>query len=166
MTLPPVSYLVLGLIDRAGGATPYELKQMAGSVSGLWNLRHDQVYREPERLAREGLLEEEREEGGRRRRRFRLTPEGRKALKGWLASPTAEFTELRDPGLLQLYLGADPGALAALQVDMHAHRLREYEALAESMPDETPEGVRLSLQAGIAHEREWVRFWRELAPKR
>jgi DNA-binding PadR family transcriptional regulator len=158
----PVSYLVLGLIERAGEATPYELKQMAASISGLWTLRHDQVYREPERLAGLGLLEEDREQHGRRRRRFRITAAGKKALEQWLATPTSDFTELRDPGLLQLFLGADPPALARRQLEIHEQRLSEYEQLADSLPPETPEGIRLSLQAGIAHEREWVRFWREL----
>ena len=163
MALSPVSYLVLGLVERTGGATPYELKQVAGSISGLWSLRHDQVYREPERLAKQGLLEEDREAEGRRRRRFRITPAGRKALREWLASPTADFTELRDPGLLQLFLGADPGPLASRQLEIHEERLREYQELADSMPPEALDGVRLSLQAGIGHEREWVRFWRGLA---
>jgi DNA-binding PadR family transcriptional regulator len=161
-----VSYLVLGLIARAGQATPYELKQMAASVSGLWTLRHDQVYREPERLATQGLLEEDRELQGRRRRRFHITAAGRKALEQWLASPTDEFTELRDPGLLQLFLGATPGPLAERQLAIHERRLVEYEQLAESMPPQAPTGVQLSLQAGIGHEREWVRFWRRLLPKR
>jgi DNA-binding PadR family transcriptional regulator len=162
-SLSPVSYLVLGLIERSGETTPYELKQMAASISGLWTLRHDQVYREPERLAKAGLLEEEREEEGRRRRRFRITPAGRRALREWLAEPTSDFTELRDPGLLQLFLGADSAPLAARQLEVHERRLGEYEELAAAMPAETPEGVRLSLQAGVAHEREWVRFWRGLA---
>src|SRR5947209_17973212 len=64
--LTPTAYLVLGLIRLAGEATPYDLKRMASSLSGLWTLRHDQVYRETERLARSGLLSEEREEHGRR----------------------------------------------------------------------------------------------------
>src|SRR2546430_14445971 len=85
--LPEVSYLLLGLIERAGEATPYELKQMAASVAGLWTLRHDQVYREPQRLAELGLLEEEREEHGRRRRRFRGTAGGRKAAQGLVGTP-------------------------------------------------------------------------------
>jgi DNA-binding PadR family transcriptional regulator len=161
--LAAVSYLVLGLIERAGEATPYELKQMASSVSGLWTLRHDQVYREPERLARQGLLEEDREQHGRRRRRFRLTAAGKKALRRWLATPTADFTELRDPGLLQLFLGADPVPLALRQLEAHEERLHEYQRLADALSPQTPAGVRLSLQAGIAHEREWVRFWRPLA---
>jgi PadR family transcriptional regulator, regulatory protein AphA len=164
--LAPVSYLVLGLIERTGGATPYELKQMAAAVAGLWTLRHDQVYREPERLARQGLLEEDREPHGRRRRRFRTTRAGKKALKDWLGSPTADFTELRDPGLLQLFLGAAPAALAELQLTVHERRLSEYHQLAESLPPQTPDGVRLSLQAGIGHEREWVRFWRHIAHER
>jgi len=157
--LSSVSHLVLGLIERAGEVTPYELKGVAEAVSGLWSLRHDQVYRETERLAGRGLLEERREQHGRRRRRFRITPAGRRALKAWLSEPTTEFTELRDPGLLQLFFGADPPALARVQLPAHRDRLRDYEQLAESLPAETPEGVRLSLQAGIGHEREWVRFW-------
>jgi len=161
--LTPTAYLVLGLIRLAGEATPYDLKRMASSLSGLWTLRHDQVYRETERLARSGLLSEEREEHGRRRRRFRLTAEGRVALQSWLENPTDAFTELRDPGLLQLFFGADPSALGRVQLAVHEKRLREYEALAGSFPPETPEGVRLSLESGIGHEREWVRFWGKLA---
>jgi PadR family transcriptional regulator, regulatory protein AphA len=162
-TLTPLSYLVLGLIERAGAATPYELKQMAASVSGLWTLRHDQVYREPARLAELGLLAEEREQHGRRRRLFTLTPAGAEALEQWLAEPTSEFTELRDAGLLQLFLGADPAALAERQLRAHEERLSEYEAISDALDDGVPEGVALSLSAGIGHEREWVRFWRSLA---
>jgi len=154
---------VLGLIEQAGEATPYDLKLMASSVSGLWTLRHDQVYRETERLAREGLLEEEREQHGRRRRRFRITAAGRSALERWLRAPTTEFTELRDPGLLQLFLGADPATLAHAQLAVHRERLDEYAALAEALADGTPEGVRLALESGLGHEREWVRFWSRVA---
>jgi DNA-binding PadR family transcriptional regulator len=161
--LSPLSYLVLGLIERAGAATPYELKQLAASVSGLWTLRHDQVYREPARLAKIGLLEEEREEHGRRRRVFSVTPAGSEALERWLQTPTSEFTELRDAGLLQLFLGAEPEGVAKRQLEAHEQRLLEYEALSRALPAEVPRGMRLSLEAGIGHEREWVRFWRALA---
>ena len=91
-----------------------------------------------------------------------MTPAGRTALEEWLATPTNEFTELRDPGLLQLFLGAEPSALAELQLAVHEERLREYEELARSLPQETPAGVRLALESGLGHEREWVRFWRHL----
>jgi DNA-binding PadR family transcriptional regulator len=165
-SLTPLSYLVLGLIARAGETTPYDLKQMAESISGLWTLRHDQVYREPDRLAKLGLLSEEREEAGRRRRLFRITDEGRRALDAWLSTPSTEFTELRDVGLLQLFLGADPGPLAERQLETHSERLAEYEELAETLAGEAPDAARLALEAGIGHEREWVRFWGGLTPAR
>jgi PadR family transcriptional regulator AphA len=151
------------MLARAGEATPYGLKRMvAASVGNLWSVQHAQLYSEPARLAEAGLVTEEREEGGRRRRRYRLTDRGRAALREWLASPTRAFTELRDPGLLQLFFGAEPGPLARAQLEMHEDKLREYEALREQIGEE-PAGVRLALEAGIGHEREWLRFWRRLA---
>lgn len=164
--LTPTSYVVLGLIERVGEATPYELKRMVAlGVGNLWSLQHAQLYSEPERLAEAGYLTEEREAGGRRRRRYRVTGQGRDALRRWLAEPTAELTELRDPGLLKLFFGADPAALARVQLEAHRHKLAEYEALQAQSPagDAQAPGPRLTLEAGIGHEREWIRFWSRLA---
>jgi PadR family transcriptional regulator, regulatory protein AphA len=158
-SLTPDSYIVLALLEQAGEATPYELKQFAATLSGLWDLRHDQVYREPEKLAAAGLLSERREEGGRRRRRFRLTKAGRQALADWRKNPTAEFTELRDLGLLQLFFGAEAEPLAELQLAAHQERLQQYEQLADELGSDAPVQVRRALNAGLGHEREWVRFW-------
>ena len=159
--LSPVSYIVLGLVDWLGEATPYQLKNAAASsVGNLWSVQHAQLYSEPERLAAAGLLDEEREEGGRRRRIYRITDAGREALGAWLATPASDLGELRNPGLLQLFFGAEPGPLAAAQAQAHAARLATYEELHATAP--MPEGARLALEAGIAHEREWVRFWSSL----
>jgi PadR family transcriptional regulator, regulatory protein AphA len=163
--LTPTSYVVLGLLEQLGGeATPYELKQAAsGSVGDLWSLHHAQLYSEPERLTKAGLLTEEREQAGRRRRRYSLTEGGREALAQWRSQPTSAFTELRDLGLLQLFFGADPAALARAQLAVHERKLGEYEEL-QALSMEAPEsGRRLALEAGIGHEREWVRFWGGLA---
>jgi DNA-binding PadR family transcriptional regulator len=163
ISLTPASYIVLGLIGRAGEATPYDLKGMvAASVGNFWSVQHAQLYTEPERLAKAGLLSEQREEGGRRRKRYAITKAGRAALDDWLASPTSEMTELRDPGLLRLFFGADPAALAGAQLPTHQAKLEEYEAIHANWPEDMP-GVRLALEAGIAHEREWIRFWKRLA---
>jgi PadR family transcriptional regulator, regulatory protein AphA len=160
--LTPVSYIVLGLLERAGEATPYQLKGMATMLEDLWSVQHAQVYSEPRRLAEAGLVAERRETGGRRRRSYRLTDAGRDALHAWLRTPTGELTELRDPGLLQLCLGADPGPLAEAQYEAHARKLAEYEAVMTEAADEMPLGGRLTLEAGIGHEREWLRFWSAL----
>lgn len=162
--LTPTSYIVLGLLSWAGEATPYDLKRLvAASVGNFWSLQHAQLYTEPERLAKAGLVSERREEGGRRRRRYSLTAAGRDALRDWLGAPTSELTELRDPGLLQLFFGADPERLAAAQLETHRAKLAEYEALHAGPATRDLRGPRLALEAGIAHEREWIRFWERVA---
>ena len=162
--LSAVSYVVLGFIAWAGEATPYRLKQLvAGSVGNFWTLQHAQLYTEPERLAKAGYLTEERERGGRRRKLYRITEKGREALEEWRAEPTAAIPELRSPALLKLFFGADPVALAPLQIEAHRRKLAEYEAIRDSMPDSVPEGPRLALDAGIAASRQQIEWWRRLA---
>jgi PadR family transcriptional regulator, regulatory protein AphA len=159
--LTPTSYVVLGLVRELGEATPYALKQAAAlSVGNFWSLQHAQLYSEPERLAKAGLLDEELETTGRRRKTYRLTRAGRDALDAWLAEPPTEFTELRHRGLLKLALGADPRVVAPAQLALHEAKLAEYESLTDAP---MPRGLRLALDSGIGHEREWVRFWRKLA---
>jgi PadR family transcriptional regulator, regulatory protein AphA len=161
--LSPTSYIVLALIEGAGEATPYDLKQaVALTLGNFWSVPHAQIYAEPERLAQGGFLSERREEGGRRRRYYKLTAQGRKALREWLAEPTAEMAELRDPGILKLFFGGNPERLARAQLSTHRQRLAELEGLAKAMteqPKRVPRGFRLTVQAGLGHEREWVRFW-------
>jgi PadR family transcriptional regulator AphA len=165
LRLTPTSYVVLGLLELLGGeATPYELKQAAASsVGNLWSLHHAQLYSEPERLAGAGLVSHRREQAGRRRRRYSLTSAGRDALRAWREQPTNAFTELRDLGLLQLFFGADPVALAVAQLAVHEHKLAEYEQIRRESEGQPRSGPVLALEAGIGHEREWVSFWKRLA---
>jgi DNA-binding PadR family transcriptional regulator len=162
--LTPTSYIVLGLIEWAGEATPYRLKQLAaGSVGYFWSLQHAQLYTEPERLAKAGYLTEKREETGRRRRLYTITGRGRKALEEWRTEGTRALGELREPALLKLFFGADPAQLAEVQIAANRARLAEYEAIRDSMPEDVPAGPRKALEAGIRVEREMVAFWEELA---
>ena len=166
MQLTATSFIVLGLIERAGEATPYDLKQrVADTVGNFWSVPHSQLYAEPERLSNAGYLVERRERGGRRRRLYSLTDRGSEALEAWRAEPTAELPELRDPGLLKLFFGADARALAAVRRDAHQAKLAGYEAQRALDTGEEPRGPWRSLEAGIAHEREWVRFWSEIADR-
>jgi PadR family transcriptional regulator AphA len=164
--LTPTSYVVLGLIEAMEPATPYDLKLAARQgVSNLWALPHTQLYSESARLAAHGLLLEERERTGRRRRIYRISDAGREALDTWRAEGAATTWELRDAGLLKLFFGADPVALAATQLAAHRERLAEYEALAEGAAA-LPDGMRLALESGIGHEREYVRYWTAVAEGR
>jgi PadR family transcriptional regulator AphA len=156
--LTDTSYAVLGLLDQCGTATPYQLKQIAQvSIFHFWSIPHTQIYAECARLAEAGLLDERREETGRRRRIYRLTDAGRKALDEWRADPEAELYEVRDPGLLKLFCGADPESLARTQLERHERRLASYEEMLAR--DGMPEGIRLALEGGVGHQREYVRFW-------
>jgi PadR family transcriptional regulator, regulatory protein AphA len=161
--LSPTSFIVLGLLDQAPG-TPYDLKaRVSFGLGNFWTVQHAQLYTETARLAAEGLLNERRESEGRRRKTYSITKAGEKVLGEWLARPVTELAELRDPGLLKVFFGADPLMIAAGQLEAHRAKLDEYEALEESFREvEIPEGVRLALQAGIVHEREFAKFWSSL----
>lgn len=158
--LTNTSYIVLGLLDGIGEATPYDLKRVVGlGLGDFWSLQHAQLYREPKRLTAAGYLSERSEAGGRRRRHYTITAQGRGALREWLAEPTEQLTEPRVLSMLKLLLGADPERLAERQLPARRDRLAEYEELLSQLDPSIPVSVRLALEAGIEHEREWVRFW-------
>jgi DNA-binding PadR family transcriptional regulator len=167
LRLTDTSYVVLGLVEVCQPATPYDLKQFARiSVFNFWSVPHTQVYSECARLAEAGLLDEEREEGGRRRRVYRLTTDGQRELDDWRQEPPDGMLELRDPGLLKLFFGADPAQIAAAQLEAHQQRLAEYEELHSAGAGEMAEGMRLALESGMGHEREFVRFWGAIHKRR
>jgi PadR family transcriptional regulator, regulatory protein AphA len=159
--LSTTSYVVLGLVEMLEPATPYDIKRAAEvSIANFWTVAHTQLYSECSRLTREGLLHEQQEQDGRRRKLYRLTDTGRAALDAWRSEPAGEDFELRDPGTLKLFFGADPKPLAEVQLTIHQQQLATYRELAKQ---EMPEGMRLALECGIGHEREYVRYWKKLA---
>jgi len=186
--LTPTSYLVLGLLAREGPSTPYELKRhVAGTLGHFWSFPHTLLYGEPARLASLGLLTERREEDGRRRRVFTITQAGLDALHAWLGRPSRQPTELRDPGLLQLFF-ADLGppearlAIAAEQLAIHRVMLAGYEddqrvdqARGRAGPGRatgaaSPSGRRTTerwrgetLRMGLLYERAAIAFWEGVA---
>jgi DNA-binding PadR family transcriptional regulator len=168
-SLTPTSYLVLGLVGHLGSATSYDLKQaVAGTIGGFWSVPHSQLYAEPARLARAGLLAEEREEGGRRRRTFALTARGRAALARWLDTPTDEGTELRDPALLKLYFGSQAGRGSVTKVAGHAaatHRrlLSSFESVIADPPHRTDLHQLSILALAARYETEAIAFWDAVA---
>ena len=161
--LTPTSFIVLGLLENEPG-TPYDLKaRVAAGLGNFWPIQHAQLYKETARLAADGLLTEERESEGRRRKTYKITKAGRKALGDWLKVPVTELTEIRDLALVKLFFGADAGAVAVDQEAAHRVKLKEWENFREIVRGlEVPEGPRQALEAGIAHEREWVKFWASL----
>ncbi|MGN6472821.1 MAG: PadR family transcriptional regulator [Mycobacteriales bacterium] len=169
--LTPTSYVVLGCLALGGPATPYGLKQtVAGSIGYFWSFPHSQLYSEPERLARGGLVTEQREDSGRRRRTYAITDAGLAALKAWVATPTDELPQIRDIGMLKLYFasiadGEQLAELARVRTDAHRHRRELYNEAAAG--HDMGRGIRaqeaLALRFGIAFEDASIAFWGSLA---
>lgn len=97
MPLTTTSYAILGLLDLRDW-TAYELTQQARrSLAYVWPISESQLYAEPKRLEREGLITIHRRAAGaaRTRQLFRITPRGRTALRRWLATePTAPRVQM------------------------------------------------------------------------
>ncbi len=166
LKLTPTSYIVLGLLDATAPAeaTPYDLKRaMALSVDNFWSTPHAQVYREPERLAAAGYVTERREETGRRRRFYAITDRGRAALEEWRGKEPDELTEMRIPGVLKLFFGADPVFVAEHQVKMLEAKLAESRALRAEVLAVIPPGQLRALDLGIAQYEALIANWRALA---
>jgi PadR family transcriptional regulator AphA len=168
--LSTTSYVVLGMIGLRGPSTPYDLKRGIGrSVGYFWPFPHAQLYAEPERLERIGLLAVQPEDGGRRRKTYSLTEAGRNALREWLAAPTNEHFQMRDIAELKLFFNelGDPGNVARLareQVSQHQQRIAVYEEM-QARFGELPAVARrmVTLRLGLEMEHAALRFWRSLA---
>jgi DNA-binding PadR family transcriptional regulator len=172
--LTATSYLVLGLLAREGPSTPYELERhVRATLGNFWSFPHTLLYSEPPRLAALGLVTETRESDGRRRRLFAITPHGEATLTAWLDRPSSARTELRDPGLLQLFFADLTSAeaklrLAEQQLIIHQAKLAAYEedARIERRPTRSGRGERTvetwrgeTLPMGLLYERAAVDFW-------
>jgi PadR family transcriptional regulator AphA len=172
--LTSTSHLVLGLLAREGPSTPYELERhVRATLGNFWSFPHTLLYTEPARLAGLGLVTEVRESEGRRRRVFAITPAGSAALASWLERPSAAPTELRDPGLLQLFFAdlTSPDVrlrLANEQLAIHQAKLAAYQEdrVVERLRGRSDAGRRTvehwrgeTLAMGLLYEDAAVRFW-------
>lgn len=178
--LTATSYLVLGLLAREGPSTPYELERhVRATLGNFWSFPHTLLYSEPPRLAALDLVTETRETDGRRRRLFAITPAGDVALSAWLDRPSGARTELRDPGLLQLFFADLASAeaklrLAEQQLAIHQakHAAYEEDARLERRPTRSGRGDRTvehwrgeTLSMGLLYEGAAVDFWTGVAAK-
>jgi DNA-binding PadR family transcriptional regulator len=107
------------------------------------------------------------ESGGRRRRTYTITDAGRAELAGWLAEPTPDRTDVRDPGLLKLFFAkhARPGdirGLAADQQNAHRERADYYERTHQMLAGSADRWQMKSLELGIRYERTVENFWADL----
>jgi DNA-binding PadR family transcriptional regulator len=113
----PLSYVILAAIGELGSSTP-ELVEMLGRGHMYWTSSPSQVYAEPKRLLALGWITSEKQPAKTRSRTvYRLTDEGREALREWLRAP-AGFPRLQHEAAVRLFAGdmiEDRDILASLQ---------------------------------------------------
>jgi DNA-binding PadR family transcriptional regulator len=169
--LTTTSYAVLCLLDLAGEATPYELKQMLlNSIEHFWPVPHTTFYDEPARLAKAGYLSERQEQGGRRRKRYALTDLGREALLAWTQAPGAPPSQYRDEAMLKVFAGADPEAAFAGRIDWHRAQLAELEGYLanlkeghEGRREDEWRGPETTVLGGIEYHRQMIAIFERFA---
>ena len=160
--LTPTGRVVLGLI-AFGLHTGYEIKAFVDKTTRyFWAASYGQIYPELKRLEEQGLVVGRSEpSGGRARTVYELTEAGDAALKGWLASDEEDLYELRDEGMLKLFLS---DSLPQHQIEIvRAMRARSERKLAhlrsiEPHASQGPRGASLTLQMGIGMT-EWLVEW-------
>jgi DNA-binding PadR family transcriptional regulator len=137
-----ISYAVLTLVGE-GGAGPHDVARMVDSAAHVYRAAAtSQYYAEPKRLERLGYLSSTKEPGRTRERTvYRLTEQGREALRAWMRQPAA-FPRLTGEPIIRLLatdLTGEPAArssLLAMRAELAEARreLDEAVARAESIP--------------------------------
>lgn len=170
-----LKYAVLAALLE-GEASGYELSKVFDvSLANFWPATPQQLYRELERLAQDGLIEARVVQQERRpnKRLFTLTGAGRRELSVFAAEPTRRPTALRDELLIKIQAmdGTDPEVTRALveeRMSWARGKLARYERVRDRLLDGRTEeeylreadriGPYLTLMGGIAFESENVRW--------
>lgn len=171
-----LGYALLGLLARRE-RTGYELAQlMRVPIGFMWHARHSQIYPELARLEKAGFARHTlvRQEERPDKKRYRITPAGRAAVRGWVSSALDE-RPARDEFTLRVFsMWLAPKAKA---ISLLEEQLVRHEALL-ARHEEVEVGARrhlslkgrlgemhfanyATLRAGLSHERhvvEWLRW--------
>jgi DNA-binding PadR family transcriptional regulator len=170
-----LKYAVLAALLE-GEASGYELsKAFDVSFANFWPATPQQLYRELERLAQDGLIEARVVQQERRpnKRMFTLTEAGRDDLRAYAAEPPRRPTAVRDELLIKLQAmdGTDPDTTRALieeRLSWARGKLDRYERVRDRLLDGRTEdeylseadrvGPYLTLMRGISFEEENLRW--------
>lgn len=159
------SYALLGLLTVRDWTT-YELaKQVRRSLNWFWPRAERKLYDEPKRLVEDGLATAHREHTGQRGRTvYRVTDDGRAALRAWLdEEPAPRSGEFE--GMVKVFF-ADAGTKEQLLVtldrigDEAAHRLTTLAAFAAGdMPFPRRQHLQALTLALASEQEDAVRRW-------
>ena len=177
MELSATGKVILGML-AARPRSGYEIKQLVdNSARFFWAASYGQIYPELKRLEDAGLVVgSDASQGARQRTVYRLTAQGKRAAKDWIARAPEVF-ELRDEGLLALFFAGviDPSRapeIARRRSEVAAESAAELRRLEQTLEDGNSEGPEASpdqgsltvLRYGI-EMNEWAADWFKRAAK-
>lgn len=154
-------HALLGLLAERP-MSGYDLtKVFDSSLAYVWSAKHSQIYPELARLRDAGLIRQV-AAGARGRKEYAITDAGLTEVRRWLQETSPDRT-VRDESFLRvffLWLMEPAKARDYLRGEEEYHRakLGRYEEIASSPASEDPasRSARITLEAGIRHERTLV----------
>ncbi|MEV4800900.1 PadR family transcriptional regulator [Nonomuraea sp. NPDC049421] len=128
---------LLGLLSAVGPASGYDLaKTFDHSLNHVWQAGHTQIYPELVKMTADGLVEVE-SEGARGRKIYRITPDGRRELRGWMEEHDAAMTVRSEVALQAFLLHLVDGDQAVAVVErIRARYVARLEKLESLRPGE------------------------------
>jgi PadR family transcriptional regulator AphA len=171
--LNPTARAILGVLSF-GPQSGYDIKAFVDtSIRFFWAASFGSIYPELKRLEAMGLVTATDDAtGGRRRTVYALTHAGSARLREWVTSQDQLSYELRDEGLLKLFVASnvtpgDEDAVVRQMLLRHQETLDQLRALAfvkDLDPQRTPSKVAAYGLALHEFTTEWLeRLERELA---
>lgn len=167
--------ILTSLTEREGSGIELA-RRFDKSIGYFWPATHQQIYRDLDRLASDGLIRELPQDGPPRRgqpKRFAVTAAGRDLLAGWIGEPD-EPEPLRSTLAVRVRAAAVTGRTDELRRSLEHHRQRRQELLDRYLAIEErdfasvePDDVRGVLQhrvlaLGIEGERSWLAWCDEM----
>ena len=179
MELSATAKVILGML-AARPRSGYEIKQLVDSSARFfWTASYGQIYPELKKLEKAGLITgDDTSRGARQRTTFKLTADGRKAAREWIARPP-EVLEIRDEGLLKLFFAGSVEPKRAAEIAREraaisrekAARLRAIEATTDDAgrptegPDAEPDTGSLAVLRYGIEMSEWAADYFERVAK-
>jgi DNA-binding PadR family transcriptional regulator len=176
MELSATGKVILGML-AASPRSGYEIKQLVDSSARFfWAASYGQIYPELKKLEKEGLIAgDDSSTGARQRTTFKLTSEGKRAAREWIASPP-EVLETRDEGLLKLFFAGSIDSSRAAEIARERAAISRAKAsalraIAEQVdsagqpegPEARPDAGSLTVLRYGIDASEWTAEWFERA---
>jgi DNA-binding PadR family transcriptional regulator len=158
---------ILGFLEHEP-MTGWDLAvQIEDIIGDFWNVTRSQIYRELKVLAEQGLVASMKT-GPRDRQPYRLTAEGRRAFRSWIAEPPGP-PNMRLPLVLRVFFAEalEPGelqrSLASLRA-YHQGRLEVYRGFEARVKKGS--GQHDALRLGMMFQRTMIDWIDSLQKKR